>query len=59
VPWPASIPEEMIMTAVWKKPLSTEILNSICQKGLSAGLGISFSACGDDRMEARLSAENR
>ena len=47
------------MTAVWKKPLSTEILNSICQKGLSAGLGISFSACGDDRMEARLSAENR
>jgi len=47
------------MTAVWKKPLSTEILNSICQKGLSAGLGISFTAYGDDWMEARMPVDDR
>ena len=47
------------MSTVWKKPFSLEILNSLCQKGLTAGMGITFTASGDDWMEARMPVDDR
>ena len=47
------------MSVIWKKPFTMEILNSFCRKGLMAGLGISFTAFGDDWMEARMPVDDR
>ncbi|KGQ69334.1 hypothetical protein OA57_12150 [Chelonobacter oris] len=44
---------------IWKKPLTLQQLNQFCENSAVSHLGITFSAQGDDWLEAKLTVDER